>query len=44
MVLLLGEINCSKHFVKRVRQKCISIQDCARVRNLKCKVESISEI
>jgi hypothetical protein len=44
MVLLLGEINCSKYFVKHVSQKCISIQDCARVHYLKCKVESISDV
>jgi len=44
MFLLLGEINCSKYFVKRVSQKCISIQGCARVHNLKCKVQSISDV
>jgi len=44
MVLLLGEINCSKYFVKHVSQECISIQDCARVHNLKFEVEIISEI
>jgi hypothetical protein len=41
MILLLGEINCSKYFVKRVSRKCISIKECARVHNLKFEVQSV---
>jgi hypothetical protein len=38
------KINCSKYILKRVTKKCTSIQDCAILYNLKCEVQSISEI
>jgi len=43
MVLLLGEIDCSKYFVKCVSQKFISVQDCAILHNLKCEFKSVIE-
>ena len=44
MILLLGEINCSKYFAKRVSGKCISIKECTRLHNLKCEVQFLSDI